>query len=110
MNINEIEYQKMAEVEETLWWHRALHELVLARLLKLSKDRGLTILDAGAGTGGLLSFLKQHRYYQIRGFDISPYAINYARRKGISLELSSLQEMSQRIAPQLWLRNVCSRK
>lgn len=105
---NEIEYQKMAETEETLWWYRALHELVLAALLKLSKDRGLTILDAGAGTGGLLSFLKQHGYYQLRGFDISPNAINYARRKGISLELSSLQEMSQRIAPQSIDRIICN--
>jgi SAM-dependent methyltransferase len=51
------EYEKMAEVEERMWWYRALHgnlRLVIERFLPASAAR---LLDAGCGTGGLLRAL-----------------------------------------------------
>lgn len=51
------EYEKMAEVEDRMWWYRALHRnllLVLERFLPASAVR---LVDAGCGTGGLLRVL-----------------------------------------------------
>jgi SAM-dependent methyltransferase len=48
------EYEKMAEVEDRMWWYRGLHSnlrLLLERFLPGSATR---VLDAGCGTGGLL--------------------------------------------------------
>jgi SAM-dependent methyltransferase len=51
------EYEKMAEVEDCMWWYRALHSnlrLVIGRFLSVPRAR---VLDAGCGTGGLLRAL-----------------------------------------------------
>ena len=51
------EYEKMAEVEDRMWWYQALHgnlRLVIERFLPAAANR---LLDAGCGTGGLLRAL-----------------------------------------------------
>jgi SAM-dependent methyltransferase len=48
------EYEKMAEVEDRMWWYRALHrnlQLIIERFRPRVDGR---LLDAGCGTGGLL--------------------------------------------------------
>jgi SAM-dependent methyltransferase len=51
------EYERMDDVEERMWWFRALHRN-LARIRQIAgQARGGFILDAGCGTGGLLAFL-----------------------------------------------------
>ena len=52
-----VEYEKMAEVEDQMWWYQGLHgnlALVIDRLLPAA---GARLLDAGCGTGGLLRVL-----------------------------------------------------
>jgi SAM-dependent methyltransferase len=62
------EYALMDAQEETMWWYRALHARLVAALAGV---RGL-VLDAGCGTGGLLSALQAQRP------DLSPIGLEWA--------------------------------
>ncbi len=76
------EYEAMARLEMSLWWYRALHDKVLCSLRRRTEGReGIALLDAGCGTGGLLSVL--HRAFpdwSLHGIDISEIAVQYARK------------------------------
>jgi SAM-dependent methyltransferase len=50
------EYAKMAALEDSMWWYRALRANLMA-LLRRRRGTVTRILDAGCGTGGLLRFL-----------------------------------------------------
>jgi SAM-dependent methyltransferase len=51
------EYARMAAVEDGMWWYRALHTRLLEALAdQPAASRGPT-LDAGCGTGGLLTLI-----------------------------------------------------
>ncbi|MDD3180911.1 MAG: class I SAM-dependent methyltransferase [Opitutaceae bacterium] len=77
------EYRKMAAVEDTMWYYRALHRHVRRCLeLRLQPGRG-EVLDAGCGTGGLLQRLHEARPgWRLRGVDFSPEACALARDRG----------------------------
>ena len=51
------EYRKMAEVEDAMWYYRALHAHVGRELARELPAGGARVLDAGCGTGGLLRAL-----------------------------------------------------
>ena len=51
------EYALMDEAEARMWWYRALH----ARLVAALGGVHGAVLDAGCGTGGLLSVLRRER-------------------------------------------------
>ncbi|MCA9726359.1 MAG: class I SAM-dependent methyltransferase [Candidatus Eisenbacteria bacterium] len=73
-----IEYTTLRSLEDTFWWYRGLHRLVLDALADLPPGR---VLDGGCGTGGLLSRLAaQHRTI---GVDYSPHALRFARERGL---------------------------
>lgn len=69
------EYVKMKFAEGKLWWYKILHEHVLNAIKKNFQSKEIKILDAGCGTGGLMTFLITHGYNEIKGFDFSPYAV-----------------------------------
>ena len=48
-------YEEMYVVEDKHWWYVVLHELVLLFSKYNFSHQSLDILDAGCGTGGLLS-------------------------------------------------------
>src|SRR5712691_9575071 len=48
------EYEKMAEVEDRMWWYRALHGNLLVVIDRFLSAPAARLLDAGCGTGGLL--------------------------------------------------------
>lgn len=75
------EYRKMAEVEDAMWYYRALHRHV-ARSLSRQLGPDATVLDAGCGTGGLLRRLHEARpAWKLTGLDFSPLACELARER-----------------------------
>lgn len=85
MNIDE--YERLDRVEHDHWWFAGLRDL-LARLIR---SAGISpggsggcdsVLDAGCGTGENLRFLGELLEPRVlAGFDVSPEAVDRARRK-----------------------------
>ncbi len=74
------EYQTMYHFEDNYWWYKVLHEIIEHYIHKFTKnDFTKKILDAGCGTGKLLSKLKDFRHAS--GFDISQEAINFCKQR-----------------------------
>lgn len=78
------EYQKMYEVEESHWWYVGLHELILYFVDKERAKRGpLKILDAGCGTGRLCQLM--NKFGDVSGCDISSLALELCARRKVSV-------------------------
>ena len=92
---NRLEYQRMYETERKLWWYQILHGKVLGQIRKHFKamDPDLKILDAACGTGGLLSFLKENGYSNLRGFDYSRHAIEFSKERGLNVVFGDLRDV-----------------
>lgn len=75
------EYDAMANCEKDLWWYKNLHALTLHYIQQYSNVETPSILDAACGTGGMLTFLKEHGFSNLTGFDLSSDAVEYAREK-----------------------------
>jgi SAM-dependent methyltransferase len=81
--MNPAEYEIMFRAEETHWWYRALHQLILGALEReLSGWRAKAILDAGCGTGAILQRLGHPE--KNRGIDLAPEAISFCRARGLA--------------------------
>ncbi len=75
------EYTTMYHIEDDYWWYVGLRALVIDFLKKyIGWGPKLRLLDAGCGTGG---FLARADGYRCFGFDLSPLAIDYCRRRGL---------------------------
>ena len=75
------EFEVMYRVEDAHWWYVGLHRLLLAWIDRVARGRRLRVLDAGSGTGRLLSLLSAH---DARGVEIAPDARAFAARRGLS--------------------------
>lgn len=80
-----IEYQRLSDAEDVLWWYRALHSFVAAELdrhVPGPEREGVRLLDAGCGTGGLLEKLGGRLpHWHVFGLDRSSEATHRARAK-----------------------------
>ncbi|MFY7695311.1 MAG: class I SAM-dependent methyltransferase [Cyanobium sp.] len=75
------EYRKLAEVEDSMWYFKALNRRMLLPLSDW-KDRKADVLDAGCGTGGLIQALKEFGpKWKITGLDFSPLACRLAQER-----------------------------
>ncbi len=91
MLINYEEYRMMYEAEEKLWWYRILHEKVLKEIQKrFHENKQIKILDAGCGTGGLMSFLIKHGYHNTQGFDYSPDAVSFCKERNLNVQQTDI--------------------
>ncbi|MGV3601054.1 MAG: class I SAM-dependent methyltransferase [Dyadobacter fermentans] len=93
---NRLEYQRMYETERKLWWYRILHGKVLSQIRRhfRAMDPELSILDAACGTGGLLSFLVENGYSNVRGFDYSQHAIDFSKERGLNVVFGDLRDVA----------------
>jgi 2-polyprenyl-3-methyl-5-hydroxy-6-metoxy-1,4-benzoquinol methylase len=78
---NYIEYERLAFVENKLWWYKILHEKVLKSLKDYKIQKQDLIMDFGCGTGGLLEILLSHKYYNVKGIEVSDFAIDFCKKK-----------------------------
>ena len=77
------EYRKLAEVEDAMWYFRALHAHAERALTDGLGERNAAVLDAGCGTGGLIRRLAPRRpAWKWTGVDIEPIACALARERG----------------------------
>ena len=89
------EYQVMYDVEDSHWWYVGMRSIFLSLLdghYQAGSD--LKILDAGCGTGAMLSYLTS--YGQVVGVDISSETIRLATTRdvqGCELIQSSLTDL-----------------
>lgn len=84
MLINYQEYQAMFEVEDRMWWYKTLHDRVIAEIKTYADDyKNLRVLDAGCGTGGLLTRLKAEGLHAIEGFDYNEFAVEFSQSRGL---------------------------
>ena len=95
------EYERLAAVEERGWWFRGLHaNLIRAWRGRAAPANDAILLDAGCGTGGLLTRLREvapsaRRY----GLEFDPGAAETARGKsGAALIVGSV--LAPPLAPQ----------
>lgn len=74
------EYRKLAEVEDRMWYFRALNRRMNRWLARGLPAGPAQILDAGCGTGGLIKHLRQARPdWRLTGLDFSARACELAR-------------------------------
>jgi SAM-dependent methyltransferase len=74
------EYERMAAVENTMWWFRSAHANLIDAFVRHAPARALTVVDAGCGTGGLLRRLTQCRTIATaHGVELDPGACAVAR-------------------------------
>ena len=74
------EYTNMFALEDRFWWYRGIHDLILGYLRKRPFAR-LHILDAGCGTGKLMTLLAP--LGEVEGIDASDQALQYCRKRGL---------------------------
>ncbi|HRF78786.1 MAG TPA: class I SAM-dependent methyltransferase, partial [Flavobacteriales bacterium] len=88
------EYDRMAALEETMWWYHGLHTNVVHALAKHGGTLA-DVLDAGCGTGGTLKAIGRHfPNVRLHGLDISEQACIYTRAKtGASVTVGSVDAL-----------------
>jgi SAM-dependent methyltransferase len=90
------EYRKLAEVEDSMWYFRALHAHVARELATaLPHGKSARILDAGCGTGGLIRRLAtEHANWHWTGVDVAPEACALARdRTGATISKANVEAL-----------------
>lgn len=76
------EYEIMYRLEDTHWWYVGMRRIVQGMLERLLPEQSaLRVLDAGCGTGGMMTFLA--RYGTVVGIDASPEAIEFCRKRDV---------------------------
>ena len=78
------EYAKLNEVEDEMWWFRGIHANLMTAFNRRAGEMPTVhaILDAGCGTGGLLTKLgRELPGWSALGLDVDPGACAVARAK-----------------------------
>ncbi|HNR54948.1 MAG TPA: class I SAM-dependent methyltransferase [Flavobacteriales bacterium] len=88
------EYERMAALEDSMWWYHGLHHNVVNALRRFQPE-ARDILDAGCGTGGTLSAIKQaFPDAMLNGLDIAEQACDFTSSKtGASVTVGSVDAL-----------------
>jgi ubiquinone/menaquinone biosynthesis C-methylase UbiE len=73
-------YQQVFSIQTAHWWGRNRRKLALDLLLRFGVGSGCRHIDVGCGTGQNLGLLDGLRPSCVVGLDISPIALNLARK------------------------------
>lgn len=93
------EYQMMYDSEEKLWWYVILHEKILKEIIaRFGQNKNITILDAGCGTGGLMTYLIRNGYNNIEGFDFSEDAVSFCKERRLKVQHIDLTNFDSEFA------------
>lgn len=75
-------YERLAAIDASHWWARGMIEIEAAYLQPWLARGSLTLLDAGCGPGGFLAWARgTGRFATLAGVDLSPEAVEVARRR-----------------------------
>ncbi len=86
------ELDAMLTHDERHWWYRGRRRVLRAELDRLRLPAPATLLDAGCGSGRTLVELA--RYGAVAGVDVSPVAVQTARRRGFDdVHLGAVEEL-----------------
>jgi SAM-dependent methyltransferase len=88
--MNTDEYSRMAELEDSYWWHVGRISILSHQLGKLSTGRS-RILNVGCGTGGTIPLLSQ--YGDVTNVDVSPEAVKFCQQKGYEAKLVAIDTL-----------------
>ncbi len=79
--MNSVEYDRMAEREQTYWWHVGRLKILDSYVGRYCSDRSnVKLLNVGCGTGGTLPMLE--KYGTVDNVDTAAAAIKYMKRRG----------------------------
>ncbi len=86
------EFINIYQNESTHYYYVDTHELILDLIRRYAyRGKPLRILDAGCGTGLLGTKLKS--FGDVRGVDIHPRALFYAKKRKVNARLSSVERL-----------------
>ncbi len=74
------EYQKMAELEDSYWWHVGRKSIISQQMKRLNLKKRPKILNIGCGTGGMIPLFEQ--YGDVTNVDVSNEAIKFCKQQG----------------------------
>lgn len=76
------DYAYLYELEENFWWFVGMREITQALLDPILSNRSARVLDAGCGTGGMLTWLSRYADKQeIIGIDFSETALQFCSQR-----------------------------
>lgn len=77
-------YAETYRLESGYWWHVSKRKLVQQAIKKaVDGKKDIHILDAGCGTGIMMSELQEY-FSNVYGLDKSPLALDYCRKRGLT--------------------------
>ncbi len=85
-SMNKELYQETFKAESVHWWFLGLHELVEDVIRQYAQEipneKNLKILDAGCGTGQMMSRLQEYGF--VEGIDASEEALAFCKTRGLT--------------------------
>ena len=81
--VEKSEYARLAEYEQSYWWHQGRLEIIQTYMKHVSRNRpSPTILNVGCGTGGTIGILE--KFGTVDNVDTSDDAISFTKKLGYS--------------------------
>jgi ubiquinone/menaquinone biosynthesis C-methylase UbiE len=89
------DYAYLYQLEENFWWFVGMREITNSLLTpNLSREGERRVLDAGCGTGGMMSWLTRYANRgEVMGIDLSPNALEFAHRDHRNLSRASVAHL-----------------
>lgn len=75
-------YENMYKIEGSHWWFRGRRKIVETAIRRYLDTSGLSILEAGCGTGGNLEMLS--KFGKVAGMELNDHARELAKSRGVA--------------------------